>query len=273
MIRKGVPNPAICAKHCDNEECHSFSFTNVDKRCETYSRSIVEDKSASAALETWHFSKIESNEISEYSNCSKIPHEYPSGVYKITTAEGNNMEVYCDMDSADGPWTVIQRRISSDVDFYRTWTEYKNGFGNLNGNFWIGNDILNLLTPVPRILRVELTAYNGTTANVQYSQFQVANEDQNYRIFVTGFSGTLYDAMENDNGFDFTTFDRDNDIDDENCGVLRQSGWWHKKCTRANLNGGYPSDTRATKKVAYWVNFPDPNEYFYPLKGTLMMIR
>ena len=33
-----------------------------------------------------------------------------------------------------------QRRINKDVSFDRNWSDYKNGFGNLNNNFWLGLD-------------------------------------------------------------------------------------------------------------------------------------
>ena len=33
---------------------------------------------------------------------------------------------------------VFQRRINGSVDFYRNWTEYENGFGDPNAEFWIG---------------------------------------------------------------------------------------------------------------------------------------
>ena len=46
----------------------------------------------------------------------------------------------CDIVIDHGGWIVIQRRTSGDVDFYRGWKEHKNGFGDLSGDFWFGND-------------------------------------------------------------------------------------------------------------------------------------
>jgi len=33
---------------------------------------------------------------------------------------------------------VFQRRRDGTVDFYRTWTEYSEGFGYPGGEFWLG---------------------------------------------------------------------------------------------------------------------------------------
>lgn len=50
----------------------------------------------------------------------------------------------CDVKNGGG-WTVIQRRVNANVDFYRGWCDYKNGFGSLGGNFWLGLDRIHRL--------------------------------------------------------------------------------------------------------------------------------
>ena len=85
---------------------------------------------------------------------------------------------------------VFQHRQDGSVDFYRGWAEYKMGFGNLSGEFWLGNDNIHLLTKDHnQKLKVELT-YNHEVKYVDYSTFWIDNESQKYRLTVSGFSGT-----------------------------------------------------------------------------------
>ncbi|XP_062615421.1 fibrinogen beta chain-like isoform X2 [Saccostrea cucullata] len=72
-----------------------------------------------------------------------------SGVYIICPwkREETNLhcvQVYCDMATDGGGWTVIQRRQSGDVSFERNWEEYKMGFGDVSTSYWIEDRIRNV---------------------------------------------------------------------------------------------------------------------------------
>jgi len=81
-------------------------------------------------------------------NCADLykAGERISGVYTIKPDDGDPFDVYCDQKTAGGGWTVIQKRLDGSVDFYRGWADYKRGFGNLNGEFWLGLDKMHRLT-------------------------------------------------------------------------------------------------------------------------------
>ena len=83
--------------------------------------------------------------------------------------------VYCDMTTDGGGWTVFQRRFDGSEDFYRNWEDYRAGFGDLEDEFWMGNDFLSLFTAdQPQQLRVDLEAFDGVKAYAKYEHFTVA---------------------------------------------------------------------------------------------------
>ncbi|XP_033731101.1 angiopoietin-related protein 7-like [Pecten maximus] len=208
--------------------------------------------------------------------CSDVPKGSSSGVYPVITSEGESRQLFCDMDTVDGPWVVIQRRTSGDVDFYRDWADYKNGFGDILGNYWIGNDIIHILTNTPRILRVELEAWDGRKGYAQYSKFQLANEHQNYTLFVQGFTGNVsYDAMAVHNGSNFSTYDRDNDYYPSfDCAGYYRGGWWYTFCYQANLNGPIKvANGKEDSLSMTWWCFPNIDQDYIPLKKSKMMMR
>ena len=68
------------------------------------------------------------------------------------------------MDSDDGGWTVFQRRMDGSEDFYRGWKDYNKGFGDLNGEFWLGLNKIYRLTrnsDINTTLRVDLEGFDG----------------------------------------------------------------------------------------------------------------
>ena len=109
---------------------------------------------------------------------------------------GEAVQVLCDMTTEGGGWTVFQRRMDGSVDFYLKWEDYRVGFGNLNGEFWLGNDNLHRLTAnADMMLRVDLEDYDGVRKYAEYTTFSVANTDDNYRLTIDGYQGTVGDSM------------------------------------------------------------------------------
>ena len=102
--------------------------------------------------------------------------------------------MFCDQTTAGGGWTVFQKRLDGSVDFYRGWDDYKRGFGNLNGEFWLGLDKIHRLTKERSRLRVDLEDLNGNTAYADYSVFGVSSERSKYKLSLGTYSGMYFDT-------------------------------------------------------------------------------
>ncbi|XP_061618277.1 fibrinogen-like 2a [Phyllopteryx taeniolatus] len=211
-----------------------------------------------------------------------------NGVYRITPDPRNGtFEVYCDMESFGGGWTVIQQRLDGSVSFNRTWTEYKKGFGNLRGEFWLGNDHIHLLTKAKDMtMRIELEDFEGVREYAKYDQFYVANDYLRYRLSISGYSGTAGNAISFNKHFNhdqkfFSTPDRDNDMyPSGNCGAYYSSGWWFDACMSANLNGKYYHKRyKGVRNGIFWGTWHNMSTEYYPtnyrqaFKTVKMMIR
>ena len=117
-------------------------------------------------------------------------------MYTIIPDGGKPIQVLCDMTTVGGGWTVFQRRLNGSVDFFLDWKSYKNGFGNLGSEFWLGNDKLHRLTAAGDMkLRVDLEDFDGNIAYAEYTTFKVADEGDKYRLLIGGYSGTAGDSM------------------------------------------------------------------------------
>ncbi|KAF7249753.1 Fibroleukin [Varanus komodoensis] len=155
-------------------------------------------------------------------------------------------EAYCDMVADGGGWTMIQRRQDGTVDFNRTWQEYRQGFGSLQGEHWLGNEYLHLLTRVGQhVLRIELEDWHGVKRHAIYRKFKVASEAHLYRLTAREYQGSAGNALSYSRNYNhdhkcFTTWDSDNDnYPLGNCGAYYGAGWWFDSCLAANLNGKY----------------------------------
>ena len=131
-------------------------------------------------------------------DCSKLGETgfSSSGVYYIIPDGGSPMQVFCDLITNGGGWTVFQKRLDGSVDFFRNWESYKNGFGDLNKEFCLGNDNLHRLTFSEDVmLRVDMEDFDGNIKYAEYTTFQVADEADKYRILIGGYSGTAGDSL------------------------------------------------------------------------------
>ena len=161
--------------------------------------------------------------------------------------------VYCDMRTDGGGWTVFQRRQDGSVDFYRGWNDYKSGFGQLTAEFWLGNDKIHRLTASrPSSLRVELEDWKGVRAYAKYARFSIGDEQALYRLEVGSYSGTAGDSLTYHNNMAFSTKDRDNDRSSSNCAVQFTGAWWYKHCQHSNLNGQYLGSQKLELKGVRW---------------------
>lgn len=58
---------------------------------------------------------------------------------------------------------LIQQNINGTNFFNRSWAEFKVGFNDTRGNYWLGNELLSQLTQSDRYkLRFDLQAVNGS---------------------------------------------------------------------------------------------------------------
>ncbi|KAH8318322.1 hypothetical protein KR074_008244, partial [Drosophila pseudoananassae] len=109
-------------------------------------------------------------------------------------------------------WLVIQRRVSAEENFYRNWTTYEDGFGDINNNFFIGLKKLNLMTEFkPHELYIYLENFKGESRYAYYDFFSIGDARSKYKLQLGSYYGTAGDSMGGHNNMKFSTYDSDND--------------------------------------------------------------
>ncbi|XP_027129645.1 microfibril-associated glycoprotein 4 isoform X2 [Larimichthys crocea] len=199
----------------------------------------------------------------------------PSGVYTIYPIGSTSaVQVYCDMQSEGGQWTVFQRRMDGSVNFYRPWDQYKMGFGIAAGEYWLGLENIHQLTHQRKYeLLVDMEDFDGNKVFARYSSFSVDAECDGYALQVSGFkNGGAGDSMTRQNKMKFSTFDKDQDIWSDNCARKYLGGFWYDKCHETNPNGVYLWGADKTHYALgvvwrYWKG------YYYSMKSISMKIR
>jgi len=255
-----INNEDQCKTVCETTQtCWNIDFNFAENTCWFGSEHLPANRVPDNDVDHWDLSKA-CTEIPPPpprptgADCAAIHRAHPdakSGVYEITVAGlASPVQVYCDMDTTCGGWTVFQRRKDGSVNFKQNYATYGKGFGSPDGEFWLGNDILAALTKADKHkLRIDLVYADGTQRYAEYNDFEVAGAAYKYQLSFKNCSyfGNAGNALGSDsrgdigdhNNMKFSTFDQDNDLAETNCAVDWQSGWWYHRCYSTALNRVY----------------------------------
>uniref|UniRef100_A0A8D2DE06 Angiopoietin like 4 n=1 Tax=Sciurus vulgaris TaxID=55149 RepID=A0A8D2DE06_SCIVU len=178
----------------------------------------------------------------------------------------------------NGGWTVIQRRQDGSVDFNRPWEAYKTGFGDPQGEFWLGLEKMHSITgDRGSRLAVQLEDWDGNAESLQFP-VHLGGEDTAYSLQLTApVASKLGATTITPSGLSlpFSTWDQDHDLRrDLNCAKSLSGGWWFGTCGHSNLNGQYfhsiPRQREQRKKGIFWKTW---RGRYYPLQATTMLIQ
>lgn len=80
---------------------------------------------------------------------------------------------------------VFQRRVNGSQGFFLNWNDYKEGFGNVDHEFWLGNDKIYVLTNQKTYeWRIDFMNRDGAPYYAQFDHFRINDETDNYRLSV-----------------------------------------------------------------------------------------
>ncbi|XP_016957627.1 protein scabrous [Drosophila biarmipes] len=169
-------------------------------------------------------------------DCSEV-HTQADGLHLIAPAgQRHPLMTHC---TADG-WTTVQRRFDGSADFNRSWADYAHGFGTPGGEFWIGNEQLHHLTlDNCSRLQVQMQDIYDYVWVAEYKHFYISSRADGYRLQIAEYSGNASDALNYQQGMQFSAIDDDRDISQTHCAASYEGGWWFSHCQHANLNGRY----------------------------------
>ncbi|KAH8390877.1 hypothetical protein KR215_001305 [Drosophila sulfurigaster] len=161
--------------------------------------------------------------------------EYP-GVFGV-----GFINVLCNSQIAGPGWIVIQQRVGGNESFHRDWATYREGFGSMDSDFFLGLEKIHRLTNLRRHeLYLHLVTRDDNKFYARYDDFKISDEHTGYALSLGEFEGNIKHIFSDYPHLEFTTFDRDN-VNDSlfNCAILYKAGWWYNKCSDGNLNAMY----------------------------------
>ena len=179
-------------------------------------------------------------------------------------------QVYCDMLTDDGGWTVIQRRQDGSQDFFLNWNSYVAGFGDKAGEHWLGFDKIFKLANEDSDqvqLRIDMTTDEDEPQKLyaRYKSFYIGDASTHYTLQVSNYIGDAGDSLGPHNTHRFSTKDNG-----DGGALLWNGAWWfHNTNLHSHLNGEY-DDKEGGRGVVWWNWAPTG---FYHLTFTEMKVR
>ena len=176
----------------------------------------------------------------------------------IQPDDGEPFPVYCEMNKFGGGWTRILQRTSQRMTFSRDWYSYKNGFGWLSSDGWLGLEKIHRLTKNNSAeLLISLRDKDGKWYYPQYKIFQVGSEATKYQLNIGNFTGDGGDSLSYSNNARFSTYDQDHDSSSGNCASSYRGGWWYYSCSQGKLTGDVYSSSTSNN----YVRWPGASSY------------
>ena len=184
------------------------------------------------------------------------------------------MKITPGLEQEDGG-IIIQRRVDASVSFEKSWNEYVAGFGDVDGNFWLGlEDIHRLTEEQPMSLQIDVVPFYIPAVSIPYPHFHVGDAVSGYLLNIT--SGTpgddnLYNSFNYNSGSKFSTYDRDNDgSGSRSCAAEYLGGWWFYECSKVSLNGLYGCANNI-RHIDMWMRYLS-DDNFEPIRTVSMKI-
>jgi len=289
-----VLTEAQCTSRCKhNTKCSAYAFAELSKlkvTCLLYDIAY-DNEDGDQQLTQANGIKLYSKYFPPKRNC----HEWykagfrEHGTYKVILQIKPGLMVkrfvYCYMEEGGqgGGWMAFQRRFNGDVSFARNWQEYKEGFGDPEGEYWLGNDAVHYITTgsnnvVDHDLLAVATAFDGVTQLKKFGRFSLSSEDTgyifDYQAVIPGYSDYLLFQRGRAKGMKFSTYNADHDTHStKNCSVAYggSGGFWFGACYYDHFNGIYYSQENFTNYGG--IVWGDWKGYLSGLKETLLLIK
>ena len=254
-----------CVSMCTlDSECFSFDFTPQSTtpygECRLYDTTYSIYTNQSRVLTTQTGTRYYSTFPKDCADLYTLGLRQ-SGVYQVHLLGKFQRNVYCLMDRYDGGWMAFQRRFDGSVEFKsRGWSDFKNGFGDPYGEYYLGNEMLHLLTTAEdHDYRVMATTFTTNERNSKLIRnVVITDEADKYRIRfeLSSIESNGIGYGERMQNYQFSTHDQDNDVNAGGNCAQAYGAWWHEDCHNDNMNGEYKDKLNYQKATASisWVN-------------------